>query len=240
MKNWIVLLSIFCIACGNHSTKENTEFQLEVGDILFQDLDSSPLCDAIELVTPGYRNANFSHVGIIIEGGIPFNTNSDSRCEEKYFHNINEDFKILEALAGGVQITKIDSFLNRSYDVNKNPKVIVGRLKLKNKYTLIDAIPFLRSKIGIGYDDAFIINNNAYYCSELIYEAFKKDSIFQLQPMTFLHPETKDTLSIWKEYYSNLKMEIPQNELGINPGIMSLSDNIEIVHIYGTPDGMKK
>ena len=58
--------------------------------------------------------------------------------------------------------------------------------------------------------------------------------------MTFLHPETKDTLSIWKEYYSSLKMKIPQNELGINPGIMSLSENIEIVHIYGTPDGMRK
>jgi hypothetical protein len=240
MKNWIVLLNLFCIACGNNATKKNPEFQLEIGDILFQDLDSSPLCDAIELVTPGYKNANFSHVGIIIEGGIPFCTNPDSRFEEKYFYNINEDFKILEALPGGVQITRIDSFLNRSYDVNKNPKVIVGRLKLKNKYTLIDAIPFLKSKIGIGYDNAFIINNNTYYCSELIYEAFERDSIFQLQPMTFLHPETKDTLSIWKEYYSSLKMKIPQNELGINPGIMSLSENIEIVHIYGTPDGMRK
>ena len=58
--------------------------------------------------------------------------------------------------------------------------------------------------------------------------------------MTFLHPETKDTLSIWKEYYSDLKAEIPQNELGTNPGIMSLSDRIEIVHFYGIPDGMGK
>jgi len=240
MKNWIILLSLFCIACGNNVTKENSDFQLKVGDILFQDLDSSPLCDAIELVTPGYKNGNFSHVGIIIEGGIPFCTNSDSRFEEKYFYNLNEDFKVLEALPGGVQITSIDSFLNRSYDINKNPKVIVGRLKLKYQYTLKDAIPFLKSKIGIGYDEVFLLNNEKYYCSELIYEAFEKDSIFRLQPMTFLHPETKDTLSIWKEYYSNLRVEIPQNKLGINPGIMSLSDKIEIVHFYGMPDGIKK
>ena len=33
-----------------------------------------------------------------------------------------------------------------------------------------------------------------YYCSELIYEAFEKDSIFDLKPMTFLYPETNDTL----------------------------------------------
>ncbi len=58
--------------------------------------------------------------------------------------------------------------------------------------------------------------------------------------MTFLHPETKDTLLIWEEYYSDLKVEIPQNELGINPGIMSLSDKIEIVHFYGLPNGMKR
>ena len=131
----MLLFSFFCIACGNNVTKENSDFQLKVGDILFQDLDSSPLCDAIELVTPGYKNGNFSHVGIIIEGGIPFCANSDSRFEEKYFYNLNEDFKVLEALPGGVQITSIDSFLNRSYDINKNPKIIVGRLKLKYQYT---------------------------------------------------------------------------------------------------------
>jgi len=58
--------------------------------------------------------------------------------------------------------------------------------------------------------------------------------------MTFVHPETNDTLSIWKDYYSELGVEIPQNKLGINPGIMSLSEKIEIIHFYGIPDGMKK
>ena len=240
MKNWIILLSFFCISCGNNGDEGDFKFRLEVGDILFQDLDSSPLCDAIELVTPGYKNGNFSHVGIIIEGGVPTFSNADNRCEEEYFYNLNEGFKVLEALPGGVQITNIDSFLNRSYDINKNPKVIVGRLKFKHQYALIDAIHFLKSKIGVDYDNAFIINNDSYYCSELIYEAFEKDSIFSLQPMTFLHPETKDTLSIWKEYYSDLKVEMPQNKLGINPGIMSLSDKIEIIHFFGIPDGMKK
>ena len=74
----------------------------------------------------------------------------------------------------------------------------------------------------------------------LIYEAFLKDSIFQLQPMTFLHPKTMDTISTWKDYYSELRVKIPQNKLGINPGIMSLSDKIKIIHFYGIPDGMNK
>ena len=33
-----------------------SSFNLKVGDILFQDLDSDPLCDAIEIVTHGYRD----------------------------------------------------------------------------------------------------------------------------------------------------------------------------------------
>ena len=45
------------------------EFQLVLGDLLFQDLDSSPLCDAIELVTPGFENGNFSHIGLVVEIG---------------------------------------------------------------------------------------------------------------------------------------------------------------------------
>ena len=85
----------------------------------------------------------------------------------------------------------------------------------------------------------FLINNEKYYCSELIYEAFLSDSIFELQPMTFLHPETNETLDSWKDYYKKLRVEIPQNKLGINPGVMSLSEKIEMVHFYGNPDGMK-
>ena len=220
MKNWILLLSLFCIACGNNTDKENSDFQLKIGDILFQDLDSSPLCDAIELVTPGYKGANFSHVGLVVS--------DDGKL------------KVLEAIPPKVILTEIDDFLNRSFDKDGRPKVIVGRLKNYYKSSIPTALNFTKERLGVRYDDVFLIDNNSYYCSELIYEAFEKDSIFRLQPMTFLHPETKDTLSIWKEYYSDLKVEIPQNELGINPGIMSLSDKIEIVHFYGSPDGMRE
>ena len=69
---------------------------------------------------------------------------------------------------------------------------------------------------------------------------FLQSSIFSLQPMTFLHPDTGDTIPAWKDHYAKLGIKIPQNQLGINPGAMSLSEKIDIVHIYGTPDGMSK
>ena len=213
MKKYIYLLFILHSSCASN-------FQLQEGDLLFQDLDSSALCDAIELVTPGYNDANFSHIGFIVS--------DDGKL------------KVLEAIPPKVILTELEDFLSRSKDKDGNPKVIVGRLKKEYKNTIPKAVEFAYKKIGVDYDDVFLINNNSYYCSELLYEAFSKDSIFQLQAMTFLHPDSGDTLQTWKDYYAELGVKIPENELGINPGIMSLSKKIEIVHIYGIPDGMKK
>ena len=217
MKNHFFII-LFCgILLSSCLPKQ--KFELQEGDLLFQDLDSSPLCDAIELVTPGYKDANFSHIGLVVLD--------------------NDTLKILEAIPPKVVLTDMKSFFNRSYDKEGRSKIIVGRLKYEFQYSIKDAVINAKSKIGIKYDEAFIINNNLYYCSELILEAFEKDSIFKLKPMTFLHPETNDTLTVWKNYYSKLGVKIPQNEPGINPGVMSLSNKIEMIYFYGTPDGMK-
>ena len=213
MKKYIYIIIISLYSC-------TSSFTLNEGDLLFQDLDSSPLCDAIEMVTPGYQEADLSHVGIIVRD--------------------KGELKVLEAIPPKVKLTKINDFLSRSADINNNPKVIVGRLKPTFTSAIKDAIIFSKSKLNMKYDDSFVLNNSMYYCSELIHEAFIKDSIFKLLPMTFLHPKTKDTLDIWKEYYKELNIKIPQGDLGLNPGIMSLSKKIDIVHIYGYPKGMKK
>jgi len=211
MKKYFYLLFTILISCTKN-------FKLQEGDLLFQDLDSSPLCDAIELVTPGYNGANFSHIGLVFLD--------------------NDTLKVLEAIPPKVMITNLDDFINRSFDKNGNPKVIVGRLKKEFTNSISNAVSYSKSKLEITYDEVFLINNETYYCSELIFEAFEKDSIFQLKPMTFLHPKTKDTLKVWKEYYSDLNTNIPEGNPGINPGIMSLSNKIEMVHFYGIPDGL--
>ncbi|MBT6965305.1 MAG: hypothetical protein HOA01_03695 [Flavobacteriales bacterium] len=211
MKKYFYLLFTILISCTKN-------FKLQEGDLLFQDLDSSPLCDAIELVTTGYNGANFSHIGLVVLD--------------------NDTLKVLEAIPPKVMITNLDDFINRSFDKNGNPKVIVGRLKKEFTNSISNAVSYSKSKLDITYDEVFLINNETYYCSELIYEAFLNDSIFELKPMTFLHPKTKDTLKVWKEYYSDLNTNIPEGNPGINPGIMSLSNKIEMVHFYGIPDGL--
>ena len=224
MRKLYFILFICFISCN---ISDNNDFQLQIGDILFQDLDSSPLCDAIEMVTPGYNNYNFSHIGIIVELGDPNCINPNYIYED--------NIRVLEAIPNKVTTTRLDSFLNRSIDSNKKPKVTVGRLKKRYQYSILDAVKFLKNKIGVEYDDYFIKDNNKYYCSELIYEAFEKDSIFRLYPMTFIDPITNNTMNLWQEYYNELETKIPEGEPGINPGVMSISENIEIIHKYGQP-----
>ena len=221
------LYFIFFICFTSCNSSDNNDFQLQIGDILFQDLDSSPLCDAIEIVTPGYNNNNFSHIGIIVELGDPNCINPNYIYED--------NIRVLEAIPNKVTTSRLDSFLNRSIDSNEKPKVIVGRLKKRYQYSILDAVNFLKSKIGVEYDHYFIKDNNKYYCSELIYEAFEKDSVFRLYPMTFIDPITNNTMNLWQEYYNELETKIPEGEPGINPGIMSISENIKIVHKYGEP-----
>ena len=81
----------------------------------------------------------------------------------------------------------------------------------------------------------FLINNNKYYCSELIYESFKNNKIFTLEKMNFINING-EVNEIWKKYFDELNMTIPQGSPGINPASMSKSKNINIIHFYGNLD----
>ena len=62
MKRYLILITFLLFLVKKVKNLFNYKRRLAISD-----LDSSPLCDAIETVTPGYKNANFSHIGIIIE-----------------------------------------------------------------------------------------------------------------------------------------------------------------------------
>ena len=180
-------------------------FKYEHGDLIFQDLDSSPLCDGIEQVTIGFDSLNFSHVGMVTI--------------------INNNSYVLEAY-NGVDTVNLDDFLKRS------PKIIVGRLKQEYKHLIPQAVEEGLKFIGKKYDEEFLLNNNKFYCSELIYEIFylanNKQDFFNLKPMTY--KVNNKTLPIWADYFDGLKQPIPEGQLGINPGGISLSPKINIVY----------
>ncbi|MEP6713773.1 MAG: YiiX/YebB-like N1pC/P60 family cysteine hydrolase [Ferruginibacter sp.] len=189
-------------------------FAFKNGDIIFQDLDCGPLCDAIESVTAGYWGMPLSHIAIV--------------------EIINGNIQVIEAIGKNVHKTPIDTFLNRIVNNNGNPKIILGRLKSAYKNLLPKAIAFCNNQLGKQYDDAFLPNNDKYYCSELLYDAFKyannNKPFFTLQPMTFKDKKTNNFFGAWVDYFAALKMEIPEGIEGCNPAGIANDEKIEIVN----------
>ena len=207
---------------GQMLSFDYSKFELKPGDILFQDSDCGPFCESIEKVTFGIQGSKFSHVGMVIPKG-------------------KSEFMVIEAITDGVVETPLDSFFGRSFDEENNSKVVVGRMKQEHENLIPKAIDFAKTKLGLAYDEVFNISNDKYYCSELIYDSFKfannNQPIFQLQKMTYKDPETNSTFPIWEDYFQKLNVSVPEGQPGLNPGGMSMSTYIDILHFYGKPQG---
>ena len=181
---------------------------LQDGDLLFQDMDCGPLCDAIEAVTEGYRGNDFSHMGMV-------------------YHR-NDTIYIIEAAGKAVRLTPIEKF-----SIYTNKPMLIGRLKQQYQNLIAPAIAFSVQQIGVPYDDEYVYNNGSYYCSELIYDAFLFANggrpFFMLYPMTYKQPGTDDFFPVWVQYYKDLGKPIPEGLPGCNPGGISTSGKIEII-----------
>jgi len=191
------------------------EYKPQTGDLLFMDLDCGEFCQAIKKVTYGVDGTFPSHIGVV------------------WIQN-NKSY-VIEADTKGVVRTRLDSFMSRSVDAKGHPKIMVGRLKEEYRNEIPQAINRMLTLIGKPYDFAFDIDNDSYYCSELVYKGFQDKvghPIFKLEPMTFNDPDTKAIFPIWEDYFKKLNISVPEGKPGLNPGSISRSDKIEIVYKY--------
>ena len=215
MKPFLTLLLLLFFTSCTHN-----EFKLQKGDLLFQDLDCGKLCDAIEKVTTGINGAKFSHVAIVSK----IDTDGKAYVIEAY---------------DGVEETPVSEFLKRSHDDKGNPKA--ARLLPEYQYLVSVAVNRAHKLLGKKYDTKFAMNDDSYYCSELVYDIFKYDDkgkdieLFPLNIMTFKDPETGKTMDVWKKYFKELGIPVPEGKPGINPGAISRSPKIRMVHAYGRP-----
>ncbi|MBM3289044.1 MAG: hypothetical protein FJY92_02725 [Candidatus Hydrogenedentes bacterium] len=218
----LVVCVVLCARCATSTESAQTTFALQPGDLLFQDLDAGPLCDAIETVTQGVDGAKFSHVGMVSQAN-------------------GVSVTIIEAVGAGVVETPLEEFLARSADADGTSKVLVGRVEGEQRKRVPRAIDIARSFLGRPYDSVFAMDNSAFYCSELLYESFRIANhgapVFDLAPMTFKDPATRETFPAWSSYYADLGAPIPEGAPGLNPGGMSCAPFVRIVHAYGAPAG---
>lgn len=180
-------------------------FHFEEGDLLFQDCNCGPICEAIEDVTQLQDKRRFSHMAMVI---------ADSG-----------ELKVIEANTKGVKIVSLDSFLYRHTNSKGLPKITVGRWKEEYVYWVPRAVEYARLKLDLPYDYAFVPNNDAYYCSELIYEAFKfanmDEEVFKTVPMTFKRFKSKEFHPEFVKYYKKQRKKIPEGKKGTNPAQIS-------------------
>lgn len=212
---FIIISSLTAIGCSSTpvSSPSAPIINLQEGDLLFQDLNCGELCDAIEAVTEGVNGKDFSHCAMVVK--------------------INDTLQVVEAIGDKVQVTSLRNFFARSGDTTTIQNITVGRVLEKYHPIIARAAMKAKAHIGEPYDDVFLMNNNSWYCSELLYESFKaandSNDFFELNPMTFKDPKTNDYFPAWVDYYQQLKTDIPEGRPGINPGLISRSDKIEIV-----------
>jgi hypothetical protein len=111
--------------------------------------------------------------------------------------------------------------------------MLVGRLKQQYQKLIPNAIAFSTYQLGVPYDDEYVYNNGAYYCSELIYDAFMFANggkpFFTLYPMTYKQPGTNEFFPAWVDYYKDINKAIPEGQPGCNPGGISKDSKLDIL-----------
>ncbi len=190
------------------------KFSFRDGDLLFEAGRSGAMTQAIVDATGSEAATNFSHVAII------------ECCGDKQF--------VIEATSeGGVRRISLDEFLDSSeHDAQGRPMVAVYRLRDNSRGR--EAVERAKTYLGLPYDYAFLPDNDAMYCSELVYESYLDAAgrhIFRSQPMTFKGADGEyDTF--WTELFESLGMDIPEGVQGTNPQDMSEEEILDEVYRF--------
>ncbi|SEM14195.1 Permuted papain-like amidase enzyme, YaeF/YiiX, C92 family [Chryseobacterium taichungense] len=204
-----IVLSIFTVLFILNniiSCRSSKVSGLENGDLLFVTAKDSGLSGAINNVTQKQKNISFDHIGILeIDGS---------------------DFYVLHAAPkGGSQKQRLKDFLQDQADDEQ--RVIVYRLKPQYRNAIPSAIEKANSMVGKPYNFNYILNENAYYCSDFIERAFRKDHIFVLEPMSFIDPKTGKTNVFWEDFYKKKNLKVPEGEPGCNPNGLAASEKLD-------------
>ncbi|WP_312298303.1 YiiX/YebB-like N1pC/P60 family cysteine hydrolase [Chryseobacterium sp.] len=199
----LFLLMTLLVHCASSRTAS-----LENGDLLFVTAKETGLSGAINNVTHKQKTASFDHIGILEKEG-------------------NKMFVLHAAPKGGSQKQALKDFIKDQKADGQN--VVVYRLKPEYQGAIPKALEKANSMLGKPYNFNYILDENSYYCSDFIERAFRDESVFKLEPMTFIDPKTGKTNAFWEEFYKKKNLKVPEGEPGCNPNGLAGSDKLERV-----------
>ena len=193
---------------------------LKHGDLIFSQLGTDE--NAISAVTRGLRGARLNHMGVVLKN--------------------NFGWFVLEAFPPEVRVTQIDVFTRRSADpVFGHERYLALRLKVAHAHLIPKAIQYGLAQRDTPYDDLYLTDPTALYCSELIVDMFRSanggNEFFVERAMSFRDPATGQVHPAWIEYYAKFGMAVPDGEPGSNPGDISSDLRMDLVAVQGPPSG---
>ena len=196
---------LICFSCFLFLFSCSDKQKLQDGDLLFVAADTGNLSEAINRVTQTELETNYSHVAII---EIKSDTIWVWEAEPKQ----------------GTRKILLNDFIRE-----QETEIFHYRLKKEYAENIEKAWALAENMRGKPYDFSYKLNDTSYYCSEFIYLLFIQDNIFELNPMTFINPETNNFDETWIKHYERLEMEIPEGEFGCNPNGLAASSKLDYI-----------
>jgi len=200
----VVIIFSMGMSCSN---KQSHNFQS--GDILFRGSLDSSLSQAIDAVTQTQQQHHYTHMGLV--------------------EVVNDTIWVIHA----APVKGVCRELLNDFSMPEGDSMLVGHYRIKNldETTRINALKHAKSALGQPYNNTYILEDEGYYCSEFIHDAFVCDSVFKLNPMTFIDPESGDFHDGWIKHYAKLGIDIPEGQPGCNPNGIAANSRLEFLGI---------
>lgn len=212
-----MIASAITAACGqadvNYCSSPMTGDLVFVGIPADYSLESDSMAGAISEATGDGQELNIIHVAI---------------AEVQ-----NDSIWIIDAtIKHGVDRHPLDTFLT-DFTLKDGSYPVFTVMRLKDDRMAGTFVENAKKYLGQPYDSAFLPDNGAMYCSELVRESYVNPDgtyIFSEAPMNFKDSEGNMPV-YWEQLFALLGMPVPQGINGTNPQQMSKEPVLQAVDV---------
>ena len=211
------LFLVFCICLAASCARQPES--LQTGDLIFvgipadYSLDDNSMDAAIADATGSPDSLNLIHVAIAeVEG--------------------DQTWIIDATIKYGVDRHPLDTFLTQ-FTLKDGSYPVFEVMRLKDDKVAETAVERAKSFVGTSYDVAFLPDNGALYCTELVQVSYLTDDgarIFASAPMHFKNAEGEFPV-YWQQLFALIGQQIPQDIPGTNPQAMARDPQLKPVNV---------
>jgi len=213
---FFVLCACLAAACARQPKQE----VLQTGDLIFvgipadYSLDSTSMDSAIAEATGAKDSLNLIHVAI---------AEVDAA---------GQTWIIDATIKYGVDRHPLDTFLTQ-FTLKDGSLPVFEVMRLKDDSQAAKDVERAKFFVGTPYDVAFLPDNGAFYCSELVQVSYLTEDgtrVFSSAPMNFKNADGEFPL-YWTQLFDLIHQPIPQGIPGTNPQAMSRDPQLRSVSV---------